>query len=122
MNTQMKAVYDKLDPTLPVRFLSVTIDPDRDTFEKLRKFQVDLKVDPERWIMARGNLDSIRFWIEDDFHLGVGSLPAEHPTRLILVDQNQQIRGYFDGLSESSVKPLIKSIRHLLTERNAHAA
>jgi len=61
-------------------------------------------------------VDAIYHWIEDQFHLGVGSLPAEHPTRLVLIDRNQEIRGYFDGLSKSSVAPLVDAIHQLLAE------
>ncbi|NOZ74720.1 MAG: SCO family protein [FCB group bacterium] len=119
MNTHLKAVYQQLDPSLPVQFLSVSVDPDRDTLERLIEFQSTMGVDSSRWTFARGNVDAIYHWIEDQFHLGVGSLPAEHPTRLVLIDRNQEIRGYFDGLSQSSVAPLVDAIHQLLAEETS---
>lgn len=119
MNSHMIEVVRQLNPALPVQVLSVSVDPDRDTGKRLAEFQADMDVDPSRWTFARGNQDAIRRWIENQFHLGTGALPAEHPTRFILVDRNREIRGYFDGLSKSGVIRLLDGIHRLLSEEAA---
>ena len=122
MKNQLKSVYDQVNPDLPVKFLSVTVDPKRDTPEQLIKYQHNENLDPSRWTLARGNVDTLRKWIEGQFHLGVGNLPAEHPTRLVLVDNHGEIRGYFDGLDKESVDPMINTIHLLLKEEHANAS
>ncbi|RMF08644.1 MAG: SCO family protein [Candidatus Neomarinimicrobiota bacterium] len=121
MANRLEEVDRHLVPEDPVQFLCVTVDPDRDTLTTLREYRDRHHYTSPRWTLARGERDSVRTWIERDFHLGVGTLPAEHPTRLILLDPDRNIRGYFDGLDADSVEPLVQAIRQLLQE-NGHAA
>ncbi|MCW5909133.1 MAG: SCO family protein [Chitinophagales bacterium] len=42
-----------------VRFLLISMDPERDTPEKLKKFALDHKLDLSRWTLLTGNADDV---------------------------------------------------------------
>jgi hypothetical protein len=43
-----------------------------------------------------------------------GELPTIHSTKLILIDKNQNIRGYYDSFDEENLRLLTTHVRELL--------
>jgi hypothetical protein len=50
---------------------------------------------------------------EEGFMLA-GDLPTIHSTKLILVDEDRKIRGYYDSFDEESLRLLTVHVRELL--------
>lgn len=92
-----------------VRFLSISVDPERDTPEALRAYGERNGVDFERWSMLTGPFETIRSIARDslNFHVGAdesreialpdGSTMAnvKHPSHLILVGPERQVLGIY---------------------------
>jgi cytochrome oxidase Cu insertion factor (SCO1/SenC/PrrC family) len=88
------------------RLVSVSVDPDHDTPDVLRKYANVFEADPKRWFFLTGPREDVYRLVLHSFHLGVqqNSGPdvkpgneVTHSTRLALVDRKGRIRGYFEG-------------------------
>jgi protein SCO1 len=57
----MKRIEGSIDPNLAedVGFVLVSIDPERDTPERLARFAADLHLDPARWTLLTGSPDAV---------------------------------------------------------------
>jgi len=92
------------------------------------------EVDPETWAAMRGEADRQRWYfltgqrdqviklIRDGFHLSVAALRDSgeangmipHSPRFVLIDQQAQIRGYYDSRAMDSMARLRNDIATLL--------
>jgi protein SCO1/2 len=87
-----------------VRLVSISVDPDYDTPERLRAYGEMHGIDPRRWTLLTGELEQIRGLVMGGFHTPLGEPDPEgnlidiaHSTRFVLVDGDGGIRGYYDN-------------------------
>ncbi|MGB5107120.1 MAG: SCO family protein [Candidatus Zixiibacteriota bacterium] len=113
MSANIKKMYDLYRGLDKVHFLSITVDPDHDSLAVLQQYAREYGVNDGRWIFARGALVDVAALIEHGFMLDASELPANHPSRLILVDQEGQIRGYYSYNDEDDLEALRTAIREL---------
>lgn len=99
----------------PVRLVSITVDPRRDTPKVLAKYGGQFGAPSDRWSFLTGPKGDIYRLCKDGFKLSVSDEGAEplHSTKFVLVDRRGRIRGYYDGLEEESVEKLRRDIQTL---------
>lgn len=105
-----------------VQFISVTVDPDTDTPEKLTDYARRYNADPVRWRFVRGDLDAVRALRREGFKLDSGVQIEVHTTRLVLIDARGEVRGYYQGTEDESVKALGRDIQILRAEGGTRAS
>jgi protein SCO1/2 len=105
----------------PVSIVSFTVDPAHDSAEKLRKYAQRMGIETAGWKLLTGDKRSIYQLARKEFKLvaadGDGG-PADfiHSNKLVLIDRQMRIRGYYDGTSMSEVADLERDIHMLLDE------
>ncbi len=120
MTFQMRELQNDIPADLPVKFVSITVDPERDTPDVLREYAEEAGADQERWMFLTGNKEKIYALAREGFLLGVeaegGTLqePIMHSQRFVLVDPQGMIRGYYDGFDEDEVNQLYNDLENLL--------
>jgi protein SCO1/2 len=94
-----------------IRFVLVTIDPERDTAERLSEYARDHGFDPARWVLLRGTPDQVRelasaaeVRYRDD---GTGTIT--HTKRILLLDRDGVPTAHWDGL-ERPLEPIVRAI------------
>jgi protein SCO1/2 len=114
MNYNIKGVTEKYSRDPQVKFLSFTVDPERDTVEALAAYAKERGADNSQWWFLTGDKDSIYSLARDGFLVPAagGKTAADffHSQDLILIDRGQRIRGIYDGLDEADVKKLCDEI------------
>jgi uncharacterized membrane protein YozB (DUF420 family)/cytochrome oxidase Cu insertion factor (SCO1/SenC/PrrC family) len=94
-----------------VVLVTFTVDPEHDDPAELRRYAEHFGADPERWLFLTGKQDQIHRLLYESFHVhaeptrGEARRPGnefDHSTRLVVVDSDGEIRGYFDGLRDSN--------------------
>lgn len=114
-----------------VRFVSITVDPERDTAQVLRKFADGFSADPELWLFLTGDKAVTYRLAQQGLKLGIGEEknPPEvveksgeekellHSNRLILVDQKGRIRGYYSGIDAEAIVRLHSDLKTLLQSK-----
>ena len=117
MTIQMANLQDELTAE-GLHFVSFSVDPERDTPEVLLRYANDYGADGSRWAFLTGQKETIYQLAHEGFNLAAGHRGSEilHSTRFVLVDRNQQVRGYYDSRSPGSLHQLRKEIKKLLEE------
>lgn len=122
MKRQMLRIYDKYQNNNEVLLLSYSIDPKRDTVQKLRKYADKLGItNTEKWHFLTGNKDSI-YNLAESYLVSAAEDPDApgghiHDGNFILIDKQRRIRGYYDGTNAESVDKLLKDMDTLLKEK-----
>jgi protein SCO1/2 len=116
MAINMGELYRTYKSSGRVQFISISVDPERDTLEALNEYARLHGIDDDQWVFLRGPIDTVTKICEEQFMLPAADLPGGHTTKFILVDQLGRIRSYHDGLSEGSMEALKTNIRQLSQE------
>ena len=100
-------------------YLSHTINPDYDNIFTLKKFSDRLGVNSKIWHFVTGDIDEIYNTAKSSYM--VSALQDEnepggflHSGTFLLVDQNRNIRGIYEGTDKSEINRLIRDIEILL--------
>ena len=70
----------------------------------------------ERWQLLTSDLSNIRSLKREGFMLFADELPQGHAIKFVLIDQDGNIRKYFDGTDEASLAVLRKDITNLVKD------
>lgn len=104
-----------------IGLITVAVDSEGDTPERIRAYAKRYGADLERWVFLRGTPSQTYHLLYAGFRLPLSinpSAPAEqraaHSTRFALVDRNGDIRRFYDGLSETDNAALARDARRLL--------
>ncbi len=121
---QLKRISELLPDSPDFKLVSISVDPRNDTPEKLAAYARDLGAEGERWIFLTGPEKEMFRVVSEGFKLVAREKVAAtakgvqsellHSSRLVLVDQAGEIRGYFDGLLGSSAREIGGQARLLL--------
>lgn len=107
-----------------VHFLSFSIDPERDSVERLKYWADRFQINPEQWWLLTGDKKAIYDYIINEL-----KVPAEdgmgvdtnfiHTDHFVLIDTNRHVRGYYHGLDTIEALPQLSKDLILLTmEKN----
>ena len=116
MTYNMKSLYDDFSNSEEVQFVSITVDPKNDNIEVLKNYAKINGITDERWQLLTSDLSNIKSLKREGFMLFADELPQGHAIKFILIDDNQNIRKYFDGTDEASLTILKKDISNLVRE------
>ena len=114
MTSNMQKLYSNFKGTNEVQFVSVTVDPEVDTQERLKLEAEMIGVDNNQWQFLRSDLDEVKKLKRDGFMLFADNLPNGHSIKSILIDNVGNIRKYYDGTDIGSQEILKKDIVYLL--------
>jgi len=106
-----------------IRLVSITVDPEYDTPDRLREYAAAHGADPRRWEFLTGPEPQIRELVERGFKtaMGVpesanGLIDVAHSGKFVLVDGDGGIRGYY-GTDEMGLDEIYHRSRHVLEQR-----
>lgn len=112
----MARLQEELKDTPDLKLITFTVDPERDDPAELTRYAANFRADPSRWTFLTGTEKDIHGLMKDGFKLGIerAKTPVkgqefDHSTRLVLVDRDGTIKGYFPGVASS--EPEAKSAR-----------
>ncbi|WP_437759174.1 SCO family protein [Sorangium sp. So ce1389] len=90
-----------------LHLVTFTVDPENDTPEVLAAYAASQRLPLERWTLLTGPLDQIESTILKGFKIAMGKKESSpgifsifHGERLVLVDQEGVIRGYYEANDE----------------------
>jgi protein SCO1/2 len=118
ISSRMSEMQKPLEKT-DVHFVSFTVDPNKDTPERLRQYADRLHAQPGRWDFLTGPKSTIYELSTQGFKLAASENGGDqgqplHSTRMILVDRRGRIRGYYDATEVDAVTILVADANHLL--------
>jgi protein SCO1/2 len=105
--------FDKKDLLL----LSFTIDIKNDSIEDLKKYSISTGISKDKWYFLKGNqneLSKMALKFKTSFRNVNNSIDFYHSSFVVLIDNKQQIRGFYDILNNEEAKNLEDDINVLL--------
>jgi len=102
-----------------IQFLSFSVDPDRDSIQRLQYFADLFDADTSRWHFLTGDKKNIYRIAREGFTVTAmegdgGPDDFIHSPIMVLLDKKTNIRGFYDGTDTSAVQTLITDINQLL--------
>jgi len=112
LQNKMKRIQDRLLPPEQggsIALLSISVDPERDTPEKLRDYAQAFGARKAMWVYLTGPQKEVERTVVQGFHTAMAKLPVPgrdphleafdimHGERFVLVDAKGRIRGFYDA-------------------------
>lgn len=113
----------KFGDTSIVYFLSLSVDPARDSVQALKRWADRFYVNSDNWSLATGDRSTIYNLLLNDLRLasqhgeGVDS-NFIHSERVMLLDKKRVVRGYYNGLDSTDMGRLAEDIGKLHLEKD----
>lgn len=92
-----------------VQFISITVNPERDSFPALRAYADHYGVNHDTWTFLTGDKRTIYNFARNE--LGVTTGPGDggaedfiHSDKLVLLDKDRIVRGYYSGLNDTDIR------------------
>lgn len=105
-----------------IRLVSITAEPELDTPDVLRAFARQAGADSTHWKFLTGPRDEIWELCKQGFNLPVREearteqRPITHTPQFVLVDRENRIRGYYDGITPDGLNELLLNLELVLPE------
>ena len=120
MSRNMAELTEKIPKEAPVKFVSISVDPERDTPEALRKYATHFRKD-DRWVFLTGERDEIVRLSVEGFKLAAGDPvpggePLLHSSKFAVADRDGIIREYYGGTDGDAPEHVAATVKDLLQE------
>lgn len=125
MNESMARVYEQYRYNNDVLLMSHTVDPKNDTAQAMMAYSQKFNADPKHWLFLTGdkqqlyNMARYSYLISaQDDTTGIAiDKDFIHDNHFVLVDEENNVRGFYDGLQKNEVDKLIKDIKFVLEDK-----
>lgn len=120
MTFNLRELQKRLAGYPGVQIISHTIDPRHDTPEALKAYAIEQKVDLSNWSFLTGPKEEMYPLAKEGYLLTANESDEEsdggfvHSNKVVLVDTEGHIRGFYDGTSWAEVKTLIEEVKMLV--------
>ena len=121
MTATMRRLTTKVGRNAKVRFVSISVDPDRDTPAVLRDYASKVRNDP-RWTFLTGEKKTIVGLSVNGFKLAAGGSPQPgnepllHSAKFAVADKQGVIRDYYGATNDDAVEHVTGVISDLLRD------
>lgn len=120
MTSTMRRVTKKFAPDADVQFVSISVDPRRDTPTAMKNYAARVRNDP-RWMFLTGDEKTIVDLSINGFKLaaaadGQTNESVLHSSKFAIADKHGVIRDYYGATSDDAVEHVTRSVHDLLRE------
>lgn len=121
MTSNMKRVQESFQNDENIQLASFTVDPERDNPAKLNAYAKKFSLNEKNWDLLTGKKEDLYRFARKGLFLVTtdgdgGDNDFIHSERLVLIDKQKRIRGYYDGTENDKVNNLINDIKKLKNE------
>lgn len=120
MTNNMRELTAKVEQDAPVRFVSISVDPARDTPQVLAEYAKRVRND-DRWTFLTGDRAAIVDLSVKGFKLTAGDPmpggePLLHSSKFAVADKQGVIRGYYDATDGNVPEQVARVVEQLVEE------
>ena len=119
---KMKDSRRRIDSSY-VRFISFTVDPERDSPDVLKHYADKFAVNHDTWWFLTGSRKKIYDYALNELKLGLqdgNGVDSNfiHTDKFVLIDKNRNVRGYYNGIDSASMSKLAEDLTLLMLEKD----
>lgn len=122
LTRNMKRIQDAFKTDSVLRYVSITVDPARDSAAKLKAYGDRFNINHDTWTMLTGPKDSIYHLALKEFKANIAEAEVDtnfiHTPKFFLLDKERVVRGWYDGLDSTHLDKLINDAVLLMLERD----
>jgi protein SCO1/2 len=104
-----------------VQFISVSVDPERDSVERLRNFANRYTSNHDSWWFVTGNKKEIYDFALNDLKASIADADVDtafiHTENFFLLDRDRVVRGWYNGFDTIKQARLVRDIPLLMLEK-----
>lgn len=108
-----------------VQFISVSIDPEHDSVQHLRRFADKYNVNHDTWWLVTGNKKEIYDFTLQEMRASIADPGVDtafiHTENFFLLDSNRIVRGFYNGFDTAAMTRLVRDIPLLMLEKDKKA-
>ena len=114
-----------MDPSF-IQILSFTVDPKRDSATVLKAYGDKFGVNPDLWWMLTGPKEKIYDFALKELKMGIADGEGAdsnfiHTQKIVLLDKEHVVRGYYDGLDSAAISKLANDIVFIMLEKDRNS-
>lgn len=113
LNRQIARLANEFEGT-DLQFVSLSVDPDKDTPERLATYAAEFEADPDQWHFLSGPIHRVRAIGQQQFNVVVDG--ENHTGDLFLVDRWGRYRDRFGWDDPREMKRFSETVREVLAE------
>lgn len=110
---KLNKLFDEFESCKNFQIISISVDPDVDSPQKLLKYSEDRGLINKNWHLLNVEESLVINLLNNGFKLGSGGDVINHSTRVVLIDTNSTIRALINPIDEAGVLKLKKSLHEL---------
>lgn len=114
MTSNMAKLQEQMSKLDSVTFVSISVNPEYDTPEVLRRYAKKYGAKEDQWYFLTGTREKIQEISVRSFKIGSVKDPIFHSPRFVLVDRDGFIRGYYDGTEDGDLERLYHDSQTLI--------
>jgi len=119
--TNAQRVGDKTNQH--IRYMSFSVDPERDSVAQLKKWADRFQINPEQWDLLTGDkkviydlaINDLKLALVDGKGIDTSFIHTDH---FVLIDGKRNIRGYYHGLDSADLKRVTRDAILLTLEKD----
>jgi protein SCO1/2 len=108
-----------------IQFISISVDPEHDSVQQLRKFADRFNVNHDTWWFVTGNKKEIYDFALNELKAGLADTEVDsafiHTENFFLLDSNRIVRGWYNGFDTTKQTRLVRDIPLLMLEKDRKA-
>jgi protein SCO1 len=105
-----------------VQFISISIDPEHDSVQQLRKFADRYNINHDTWWLVTGDKKEIYDFALNEIKANVADPGVDtafiHTENFFLLDSNRIVRGFYNGFDTARQETLVRDIPLLMLEKD----
>ncbi len=122
MTRNLQSLHDFVREDEEIRILSFTVDPKRDTPERLKSYAESFRVNHRTWQFFTGEKGDLyklgnRGFLLSTASTGVDDMDFIHSENIVLVDREQRIRGFYNGTDAKCVQQILRDIKKIKRDK-----
>jgi cytochrome oxidase Cu insertion factor (SCO1/SenC/PrrC family) len=114
LTKKMAKLQRKFTAKHGLNVVTITVDPEFDTPKVLHSYAQEFQADESTWHFLTGKRKQIEDLMLNQFKLGFAEDIIFHSDRMVLVDKESNIRGFYQGTSVKDYKKLMNDIKKIL--------
>ena len=121
INEAVKRIFEEFKGNKIIRFLSISIDPEHDNLSVLKSYALILGAKPGKWDVVTMDSSQVLNLAKNQFFVNAIKSSEDKEQyifsdKLILLDADHRIRGYYSSSSVDETRKLSDEIKVLITE------
>lgn len=132
LTKKMRELVRRTAPSEPIAFVSFSVDPERDTPEKLRAFADGYGADLSRWSFVTGPGEALFDVVVQGFKVGMSPKPVvgappdiydvSHGEQFVIVDGRARLRAFLSAQEDADLDRILATARRVAAEASDNAA